>query len=582
MRTRILLLAVLAIAATVLAAGCGGSSNEAAPPPPAEEPAPPSEEPAPPGEEPAPPPAESEAPSGGVEDGGLLRIGTTGDIDSINPFVAFNTESYQAFVIEYPLLVEYDEDLQFTGDWAESWDVSDDGLVWTFHLKPGQWSDGTPLTSADALWTAETVLRYAKDATSLLAPFLANVGKVEAPDEQTFVITYSTPVASSLVLTNLQQFFILPEHIWSQYDTNHGRGLKQFNPEDELPVVGAGPFVITEYDKKGVTIFEKNPGFYGTEANVDAVGYQHYENEDAMISAFMSGEIDYLEELPPNVALELEQDDRFVVSRTPSGHTQNFIFNSNPNKPNNRELLDPTVREAFAHAMNRQEIVDVVWAGNAEPAVNIVTPYSGKWFNSDIKPEAYDLDLANQMLDDLGYTRGSDGTRVADGHPMSYEVILPQSVQSVNRTFEIIQQDFAEIGVELIPNQLDDTTAFEEIGAPDWKYEKFDLAMWSWDGYPDPDFVFSVTTCDQWGGWSDTGSCDPEWDKLYIQQGKTVDENERLDLVWQMQEMAYKEKPYIHLVTLPTTTVWQAGWTGFQPSLIALSKQPWITPGTTG
>ena len=129
MRTRILLLAALTIVAAVLAAGCGGSSNEATPPPPAEEPAPPSDEPAPPGEEPAPPPAESEAPSGAVEEGGLLRIGTTGDIDSINPFVAFNTESYQAFVIEYPLLVEYDEDLQFTGDWAESWDVSDDGLV---------------------------------------------------------------------------------------------------------------------------------------------------------------------------------------------------------------------------------------------------------------------------------------------------------------------------------------------------------------------------------------------------------------------------------------------------------------------
>ena len=106
--------------------------------------------------------------------------------------------------------------------------------------------------------------------------------------------------------------------------------------------------------------------------------------------------------------------------------------------------------------------------------------------------------------------------------------------------------------------------------------------MWSWDGYPDPDFVLSVTTCDQWGGWSDTGYCNPEWDTLYVEQGKTVDENERLDLVWQMQEMAYNDKPYIHLVTLPTTTTWQAGWTGFQPSLIALSKQPWITPGKTG
>jgi peptide/nickel transport system substrate-binding protein len=589
MRTRIVLLAALAALTAVLAAGCGGSGDETAAPPPPAEPAPPSEEPAPPGEEPAPaPPAESEAPpSGEVQKGGLLRIGTTGEIDSINPFNAFNTESYQAFMMEYPVLVASAEDLSFTGDWAESWEVSEDGLVWTYHLRPGgQWSDGTPLTSADAVWTVETVLKYADGPTSLLAPFIANVETVEAPDEQTLILTYSTPIATELVLTNMQQFFILPAHVWSQYDTDNGRGLKQYNPQDDLPVVGAGPFVITEYEKKGVTIFEKNPGFYGTEPNVDAVGYQHFENEDAMIAAFQAGEVDYLEELPPNVVASLEADERFVVLRSPSGHTKNFIFNSNPNKPNNRELLDPKVREAFAHAMNRQEILDVVWAGNGATAVNIVTPYSGDWFNSEIVPEAFDLDLANQILDELGYARGSDGVRVVTDengeHKMEYEVILPQDVQGVNRTFDIIQQGLAEVGVTLISNPLDGTTAFEEIGAPDWKYEDFDLAMWSWDGYVDPDFVLSVTTCAQYGGWSDTGYCNPEWDALYEEQGRTVDGDARRELVWQMQEMAFRDKPYIHLVTLPYTTVSQANWTGFKPQLIALSKEPWITPGMIG
>jgi peptide/nickel transport system substrate-binding protein len=583
MRTRIVLLAALAALAATLAVGCGGGSDEAAAPAPPPPP-PPTEEPAPPGEETPPaPPAETEAPAPTgeveVEQGGLLRIGTTGEIDSINPFNAFNTESYQAFVIQYPLLVEYDADLEFVGDWAESWEVSDDGLVWTFHLKPGQWSDGTPLTSADALWTIETVLKYADGPTALMADYLSDIEGAEAPDEQTVVITYATPVATDLILTRLQQFFILPSHIWSQHDTDNGRGLKQFNPQDELPVVGAGPFVITEYEKKGVTIFEKNPSFYGTPANVDAVGYQHYENEDAMIAAFQAGEIDHLEELPPGVVATLEADDRFAVLRTPSADTKNFIFNSNPDKPNNRELLDPKVREAFAHAIDRQEILDVVYAGNGETAVNIVTPYSGDWFNSDIVPEAFDIDLANQILDDLGYARGSDGIRVAGDHKMEYEVILPQDVQGVNRSFDIVQKGLEQVGVTLIPNPLDGTTAFEAIGAPDWQYQEFDLAMWSWDGYRDPDFVLSVTTCDQWGGWSDTAYCTEEWDELYAQQGRTVDEAERRELVWQMQEIAFRDKPYIHLVTLPYTTVSQANWTGFQPSLIALAKQPWITPG---
>ena len=98
---------------------------------------------------------------GEVVKGGILRIGTTGEIDSINPFVAFNSESYQAFVVEYPLLVQYSTDFEWEGDWAESWETSEDGLTWTFHLKPGEWSDGTPLTAEDAVWTGETVLKYA-------------------------------------------------------------------------------------------------------------------------------------------------------------------------------------------------------------------------------------------------------------------------------------------------------------------------------------------------------------------------------------------------------------------------------------
>ena len=131
---------------------------------------------------------------GEVVKGGILRIGTTGEIDSINPFVAFNSESYQAFVVEYPLLVQYSTDFEWEGDWADSWETSEDGLTWTFHLKPGEWSDGTPLTAEDAVWTGETVLKYADGPTAILAPFLTNVTSLTAPDPQTLVIEYATPV----------------------------------------------------------------------------------------------------------------------------------------------------------------------------------------------------------------------------------------------------------------------------------------------------------------------------------------------------------------------------------------------------
>ena len=513
---------------------------------------------------------------GEIVEGGILRIGTTGEIDSINPFVAFNSESYQAFVIEYPLLVQYSPEFEWEGDWAESWETSEDGLTWTFHLKEGQWSDGTPLTAEDAVWTGETVLEFAKGPTSILAPFLSHVESLEAPDPQTLVITYQRPVGN--VLPQLQQFFILPKHVWEQHVGSDGKGLKQFNPQDDLPVVGAGPFVITSFDKKGTTIFEKNPGYYGQEAYVDAVGYQHFENEDALLTSFQAGELDFIEETPPNAVETLEANDDLVVNKVDSTDTKNFIFNSNPDKPENRELLDPQVREAFEYAINREEIAEVVWRGDATPVASIVAPQTGEWMNPNIQPLPYDPAEGNRILDELGFARGSDGIRVANGEKMEYEVITPTGVQGVQRTFEIIQRGLDEMGIKVTPSALDDTTAFEQIGAPDWQYEDFDLAMWSWVGYLDPDFVLSVVTCDQWGGWSDTGYCNPAYDELYQEQGVTVDQEARKQIVWEMQDIMQADRPYIQLVVVDYITAWQRNWDGFHPDLIAYSKLPWTDP----
>ena len=557
--TKRALWAVAILAVLLAVAGCGGSDD---------------------GGEATPAGTGQEEPGGEIVKGGILRIGTTGEIDSINPFVAFNAESYQAFVIEYPLLVQYSPEFEWEGDLAESWETSEDGLTWTFHLKEAQWSDGQPLTAEDAVWTGETVLEYADGPTSILAPFLSHVESLEAPDPQTLVITYEQPVGN--VLPQLQQFFILPQHVWSEHVGNNGRGLKAWNLQDDLPVVGAGPFVITEFDKKGTTIFEKNPNYYGTEPNVDAVGYQHFENEDALLAAFEAGELDFLEEVPPNAIPTLEANEDYVVSNVQSTDTKNFIFNSNPDKPNNRELLDPKVREAFEYAIDREEIAEVVYAGHAEPVASIVAPQTGEWMNPNVEPLPYDVDRANQILDEAGYELGSDGVRRDnEGERMEYEVITPTGVQGVNRSFEIVQRGLDQVGIKLTPKALDDTTAFEEILKPDSKYESFDLAMWSWVGYLDPDFVLSVTTCDQWGGWSDTGYCNEEYDRLYQKQGVTVDQEERKQIVWEMQEIHARDRPYIQMVTLDYITVWQQGWDGFHPDLIAYSKLPWTDPHRT-
>jgi peptide/nickel transport system substrate-binding protein len=556
--TKRMLFAIAILAMVLAATGCGGGDGDDA---------------APQGT------GETET-EGEAQPGGILRVGTTDGYDSLNPFAAFSAQSYATFVDIYPILVQYNADFEWEGDWAESWETSPDGLVWTFHLKPGEWSDGTPLTAEDAVWTGETILKYKKGPTANLAPFLSHIASLEAPDPNTLVITYERPVGN--VLPQLQQFFVLPKHFWEKFAVGDGKELKQYLPENDLPIVSGGQFVLTKYDKKGTTILERNESFYGTPPNPDAVGIQWFSNSDAMLTAFTSGELDLIS-VPLTAVSAVEGSTDYNVIETDGYQVNNFIFNSNPDKPNNRELLDPKVREAFAHAMNRDEMVEVVYGGHADPVASIVIPTAVsklpdgttiEWMNSDLEPEAYDLDLANQILDDLGYERGSDGIRMADGHRMSYEIITPDSLDGINRAFEIVKTGLAEIGVEVTQNSLDSTTAFEEIGAPDWKYENFDLAMWDWVGYLDPDFVLSVVKCDQWGGWSDTAYCNPEYDELYEEQGGTADQEARREIVWEMQDILYRDKPYIQLVVLDTITANSTNWAGVLPgSLDGYSKR---------
>jgi peptide/nickel transport system substrate-binding protein len=520
--------------------------------------------------------ARDSAGGGDGAQGGTLRIGTSSRIDSLNPFVAFNQDSYTTFMYIYPFLVQYDENLEFAPDFATDWETSEDGLTWTFHTIEGaKWSDGEPLTAEDAAWTINTSIEYKSGATANAAGLIAHIDSAEAPDPNTLVVHYEDPVGN--VLSQVQQLAILPEHVWSQYETNDGKDLKTF--KNEAPIVSGGPFTLTEFKKNDIALFESNPNFYGPEPRIDGFGLKMYTNDDTLINALKQDEIDLIESVPPT-GIETLESSGFVVEQIPGVTENDFIISSNPKKLDHRELLDPKLREAFAHAIDRDQIVEVAWLGTAEPATTFIPPATGEWHNSELEPETFDIDLANEMLDELGFERGADGVRVAGDHKMEYEVIVPNDLTGVDRTFQIIQADFKDIGVELIQKSLDSSAAFDAIGAPNYKYLEFDLAMWDWVPLIDPDFMLSVLTCDQFGGWNDSGYCNPEYDRLYQKQGVTLDEDERRDIVWEMQEMIFNDRPYIMLNYESWIYGHSKNWTGFIPSpqgvFNSLSKQSLI------
>src|SRR2546430_12951636 len=198
--------------------------------------------------------------------------------------------------------------------------------------------------------------------------------------------------------------------------------------------------------------------------------------------------------------------------------------------------------------MDRAQIDQVVWLGLAQPAAAFIPPADGVWHDTSLQPESVDLQIATQLLDDTGYKRGSDGTRVANGHPMAYNVITPTDLTGVDRTFQIIQGDFQQIGVKLTQRAEDSSAAFDEICGKDCTaYDTFDLAMWDWVPLIDPDFMLSVLTCDQFGGWSDSGYCNPEDDKLYPRQGGPTRPGGPPQNGPPMPPKGFNDRPYIML-----------------------------------
>lgn len=501
----------------------------------------------------------------GGSEGGILRIASDSTIDSLNPFVGYNQLSYGTYQLTYPYLVQYDAALDFVPHLAEEWSANDEGDTWTFTLVDGAtWSDGEVLDAEDVAWSMNTILAYKDGCAGYWAGTTAHMSEVVAVDATTVEIVYDQPVAN--VLSQLQQVPILPEQFWAPHFTGKKGDCDtvKLEPSADEPYVSGGPFEVVQYEKKGTTILKANEAFYGQLPNVQGLTLQHFDNQDAMISALRSGDVDLLESVP-STAVESLGDAGFDITKSESTFWSELIINTNPDKNNSRELLDPKVREAMAYAMNVEELIDVVWRGNAQPAGSIVPPVTNTdeapWSDLSLTPTPYDPVKANQILDDAGYELGGDGVRVTpDGDRMSYDLLDPELTDG-SRIARLLEGYFAEVGIEIQHKPLDSGAVWEAIIKDD--YRDFDLAMWNWVPLIDPDFILSVMLCTEYGNWNDSGYCNEEYDELYALQGSQVDVQERLATVYEMQRIIAEDRPYIIFAYVDWISASSTDWTGY-------------------
>ena len=269
-RTYTLLLVVLAL---LLAACGGGAATTQAPPPETK-----ATQALPPTAEPTAAPAEPV----------VLRIGWAGSPDTLNPGTAVLAEAYTLFELVYDSMFQLQLDGSYTPALAESYEVSPDGKTWTFHLRPGaRFHDGEPVTAADVVYSYNTYKNH--EDFPFLPVYTGYFDTIEAPDDQTVVINLTEAIPN--MESQLIFLYVVPEHIWSKLDDAN---LAEF---ENTEMIGSGPFKIVEYKQNEFVhlAVADNPLYH---PKIDEIVFQTFENQDALVQALRTGQVDMITEMP--------------------------------------------------------------------------------------------------------------------------------------------------------------------------------------------------------------------------------------------------------------------------------------------
>ncbi len=476
----------------------------------------------------------------------VLRIGWAGSPDSLNPGVGVLSEAYTFYDLVYSTLYRLNMDGTFSLDLAESADVSDDGTVWTFTLKDATFHDGQPVTADDVKFSFD--LYQSTPDFPFLPVYTDYFESVEAPDPKTVVINLTEAIPN--MDSQLVFLYVLPKHIWEQYE---GDAAVDF---ENLAAIGSGPFKLKEYAQDQFIHLEAYQDFYAGPPKVDEVVLQTFDNNDALVQALKTGQVDMITEMPNTAVATLRNDPNIqLATGAPlNPDVTDIILNvvSAENCPpedgkctGHPALQDLNVRRALAHATDKQQIIDVVLLGLGTPGLTLIPDGLGFWYNDTIEDYAFDVDAANQILDDAGYADvDGDGVReMPDGsQSLVFRMNWPSDSTTNSRLAELLNAMWSKIGVKTELQVLDADT-LTSVCCPAFD---FDVILWGWGSDPDPSFLLSVmTTAEIPTGTSESGYSNPEFDALYSQQATTLDQDERRQIVWQMQEIAHQDLPYI-------------------------------------
>ncbi|MGZ5403090.1 MAG: ABC transporter substrate-binding protein [Nocardioides sp.] len=477
------------------------------------------------------------------------------EVDSFNPFNGFQAASYEAWALMYDFMVGYTmEDMSPAPALATSWETSSDGLTWTFDIREGvEWSDGEPLTAGDIAYTYNRILDGGPEAGNW-STYLTSVETVTAPDDTTVVLELARPNA----VLPLLPIPILPEHIWSEVPEDEVKSYRN-EPTDGEPVVGSGRFRLVEGTAGGSSyLFEANPDYWGGAPHVDRVAFRVFKSEDPAIQALIKGEADFVDDITPVQVEALQGRDGIHAQNGISPYFEEIAFNTGAVDPEsgqplgdgNPVLEDPAFRHALGFALDNDRLVETAYQGGAVPGDTFIpSAYEAfRWEPPEDEAFSFDLERAGELLDKAGYEVGSDGLRtMPDGSPIGTLRLFARAEEERSATvMDFFSEWLGEIGIDAEVSVMESNQLTDVI-----LEGNFDAFHWGWFVEPDPDSILSVFLCDARGGSSDSWYCNEEFDALYESQNAEVDDEARIETIKQMQEIIYRDAPY--LVTAYTT-----------------------------
>lgn len=434
------------------------------------------------------------------------------------------------------------------GDLAESWEVSDDQLTWTFHLVDNaNWHDGEPFTANDVLYTFELLADPAYTGTyyTMIESIAGAVEKhdgnadtisgVTVVDDYTITITTKEP--NALMLDTMAGVMpMLPAHVLEDI------------PIPDLPnsdfarsPIGTGPYMLREWNTEESLIYDKNPQYFEGPANIDTFIWQIIPEPSAQITALLNGEVDFISVSADDFP-QVENVEGITPKTTPGSRYYNLNFHiTNP------LLADVRTRQAIAHSIDREALLIGIFGGQGKVESSIFHP-SLPEHNPNLTGYAYNPELAKEMLAEVGWTdtdgdgilEASGVEGVEDGTKFVLELGTMSSPIYV-RYNEMLQQFLSDVGIDSTINAMELGIYFGEyfiMGGP-WE---FNGAGWvNLIGAPQQELLWNIT-CDSN---SQYDYCNSELDEMIYANNSIFDPEERAANFYAIQEIMEDEVIYL-------------------------------------